>query len=435
VPLTTTIIKYTIHLAAVLLVPSLIATSACSEPDLANTAQGTPTGMTLLAGAKSAQDNFHVTTEFRLKQNTILVDARQGGAASSESFVVDSGAPMTIAPGLARELGLQSLATIALAGPEGGNRVVPVTRIPTLNIAGLDFEDIGAVIDWVEPPNQLACLSTAGLMGASLLQAAIWQIDFLAGKITITNSLAELPGLADAMQIPFKRSDASGSPRIDVGVSGAEDVSLLIDLGFNGSIAIPIALLQESGDRILEQPVEVGQSSATVFGQQSSQTHIAMLRELRVGDLRLQDFPVVTGATVSDFHIGIEFLRHFRVTIDWLNNNLYLEPMEQANALYSEIATYGISPQLRDDQLVVGAIWQTSAADRAGMAPGDQLLAIDGRDVSSADFASLCEVSEQMGLFGETDAPVSVTWMHKGQQKTAVLTRAPLLPAAAMPHP
>ena len=423
-------VKYTVRLAILVVGVLLLANKGYCEAATGNVAVDAISGSALLAGVNPTQDSFNVITEFRLKQNTILLDARPGSAAAVQSFVMDSGAPVTIAPALARELGLQPLSTIALAGPEGGNRVVPVTRVPALTISGLGFQDLGAVVDWVEPPNQLACLSTAGLMGASLLQAAIWQIDFQTQKITITNSLAGLPGLADATQIPFKRSDASGSPRIDVGVSGAEDISLLIDLGFNGSIAIPIALLEESGDRVLEMPVEVGQSSATVFGQQSSQTHIAMLRELRLGDLRLHDFPVVTGATVSDFHVGIDFLRHFRVTVDWLNNDLYLEPVGQANAVYPDIATYGFSPQLRNGQLVAGAIWQTSAADRAGMVPGDQLLEIDGRDVRVADFTSLCAVSEQVGLFGESDAPVSVTWLHNGQQKTAVLARTALLPVA-----
>ncbi len=424
----TSMARYSTRTAVVVVGSLLFANSACSESEVSKSARSAPTEETLLSGAKAPQRDFHVATGFRLNQNTILLEARPEGASSVESFVVDSGAPMTIAPGLARELGLQTLATVDLAGPEGGHLSVPVTRIPGLSIAGLTFQDVGAVVDWVEPPNPLACLSTAGLLGASLLQAAIWQIDFQSGEIAITNSLSQLPGLATAMKIPFKRSDAAGSPRISVGVSDAEDVSLLLDLGFNGSIAMPVALLEKAGDRIADTaPTEEGHSSSTVFGQKSSSARIAKLRELRLGDLRLKDFPVVTGTAVSDFHVGIDFLRHFRVTVDWLHDDLYLELREKTGALYPGFATYGFKPQLRDEQLVVGAIWRGSAADRAGMSLGDQIVKIDGNDTVAADFSTLCAVSDVVGLFARHNAPVSVTWMHDGEQKTSRIAKTLLL--------
>ena len=150
----------------------------------------------------------------------------------------------TIPPQLVQQLGIKPAARVALAGPEGGHLEVPVVSLPGVAIAGLRFCNVGAVVDWVAPPDTLACLSTSGLLGASLLQAAIWQIDFETQQITVTDSLSGLRGLQDAIKLPFKRSDAAGSPRIIVGVSNADNVSLLIDLGFNGSIAIPMALLE-----------------------------------------------------------------------------------------------------------------------------------------------------------------------------------------------
>jgi predicted aspartyl protease len=427
-PFATPMARYLTRTAVVVVGSLLFASSAYTESGASTPARSAPTEETLLSGAKSPEGDFRVATGFRLNQNTILLQAQPEGASSVESFVVDSGAPMTIAPALARELGLQTLATVDLAGPEGGHLSVPVTRIPGLNIAGLKFHDVGAVVDWVEAPNPLACLSTAGLLGASLLQAAIWQIDFETQEIVITNSLSQLPGLANAMKIPFKRSDAAGSPRISVGVSDAEDVSLLLDLGFNGSIAMPLALLEKSGDRIADTaPTEEGHSSSTVFGQKSSSARIAKLSELRIGDLRLKDFPVVTGTAVSDFHVGIDFLRHFRVTVDWLHNDLYLEPREKTSALYPDFATYGFKLQLRDEQLVVGAIWRGSAADKAGMSLGDPIVKLDGHDTRAADFSTLCAMSDVVGLFARHDAPVSVTWIHDGEQKTSQIAKTQLL--------
>ncbi|CAA0124015.1 Uncharacterised protein [Halioglobus japonicus] len=417
-----------VQLAAFLLGAVLPTMALCAEPGTSPVHQAAPTAGTLLLGARTARDNFNVTTGFRLVQNTIQLDALFANTAAQKAFILDSGAPMTIASTLTQTLGLKPLASAALAGPEGGHREVPVVRIPEISIAGLAFQDVGTVVDWVQPPDVLACLSTAGLMGASLLQAAIWQIDFQTKQITISSSLDELSGLKDASKIPFKRSDAAGSPRIAVGVSSSDNVSLLIDLGFNGSIAIPTALLEAAGDKIADTaPTEIGQASSTVFGSAPSTVQIAQVQELRLGGLRLKNFPVVTGTSVSDFHVGIEFLRHFRVTLDWVNNDLYLELREPQSALYDDFATYGFAPQAHDEGLVVGALWREGAAARAGLKLGDQLIKIDHRDTTAPDFESVCTLLDEIGLYGSSDATISVTLKRNGVQKTVEVARTPLL--------
>ena len=75
---------------------SLIAPGGYGAPDMLPPAQATPTAVTLLSGAKSPEGDFHATTGFRLIQNTILLDALPGNTSAEQSFVLDSGAPMTL---------------------------------------------------------------------------------------------------------------------------------------------------------------------------------------------------------------------------------------------------------------------------------------------------------------------------------------------------
>lgn len=421
--------RFAAGLAAFTLGASLPVTGRCSEPDALHVAPTVTTAEALLSGVSPVKSDFYATIDFRLTQNTILLNARLGSRLPEDTFVLDSGAPMTIAPELAHELGLVSLASVSLAGPESNERVVPVTRIPLTTIASLAFRDVGAVVDWVEPPAELACLSMAGLIGASLLQAGIWQIDFQTSRVTISDSLSRLEGLKDAMKLAFKRADAAGSPRISVGVSELDDVSLLVDLGFNGSLAIPTALLERSGDRIAPtDPVEVGQSSSTILADAPSEVHITEIRELRLGDLRLKGFPVVTGTAVSDFHVGIEFLRHFRVTIDWLKNDLYLERRAPQESLYSDFPSYGFAPQFREGGVTVGAIWREGAAAKAGLKLGDRLVEIDGKATATSDFSGFCTLLNAVGLFGEKNDPISVTRLRHGKRETLRIARTPLRP-------
>lgn len=416
---------YARRLATLALIAILSAAGARAEDSSVH--RPAATAEELLSGASTVQTDFTVSTGFRLTQNTIQLDTLLG-EASRNTFIVDSGAPMTIGSPLAQALGLDPLANIELAGPEGGHREVPVVRIPRIEIGGLGFHDVGAVVDWVEPPDTLACLSRAGLMGASLLQTAIWQIDFQSRQITMSSSLASLQGLENAIRIPFKRSDAAGSPRIAVGVSDADNVSLLIDLGFNGSIAIPTALLERAGDKVADSaPTEMGQASSTVFGSVPSTVRITQLRELRLGELRLRNFPVVTGTSVSDFHVGIDFLRHFRVTLDWQNDELYLELREPRGALYDDFPSYGFAPELRQGQLLVGALWRGSSGEKAGLELGDRLVEIDGQDTTAPDFDSVCSLLNDIGLYGSNDATITVTRLRNGVRESFQVARAPLL--------
>ena len=417
------------RLVTLLLGAVLPGMAMSADADTSSGGQRITTASELLSSTSVAEDNFKVTTGFRLVQNTIQLQTLLADRAVQSTFILDSGAPMTIAAPLVDELGLKPMANATLAGPEGGRSEVPVVRIPDISIAGLTFENVGAVVDWVQAPDALACLSTAGLMGASLLQAAIWQIDFQSKQITISSSLEGASGLKGAIRIPFKRSDAAGSPRIAVGVSDADNVSLLIDLGFNGSIAIPTALLEAAGDSVPDTaPTEIGQASSTVFGSKSSTVQITRLRELRLGALRLKDFPVVTGTSVSDFHVGIEFLRHFRVTLDWMNNDLYLELREPSSALYDDFDTYGFAPTAQAGGLVVGALWREGAAARAGLELGDRLVAIDNRDTTAPDFSAICSLLDEIGLYGSNGATIPVTVVRDGVEHTVQVARKPLLP-------
>lgn len=400
-----------------------------ASPDGQDTASPDGRVVELLSGTQAPDAPFRGTARFGLSQNTIQLEARLGDLPRARQLVLDSGAPTTLAPALARELGLPTLGEALLAGPEGGLRSVPVTRIPRLGLAGQTFRQVGAVLDWVAPPHQIACLSRDGLLGASLLQAAIWQLDFQTRRLTVTDRLSDLPGLGGATRIPFRRSDAAGSPRIEVGVNDRDDVSLLVDLGFNGGIEVPASLFSETGNVLpADAPARDGRPGSTLVADAASVLRIGRLRQLRLGRLRLPDLPVTTGRGASDFHVGIDFLRHFRVTLDWHQDVLHLELRAPEAALYDRYRSYGFEPVLDGGELVVGRLWRDSRAARAGMRLGDPVLEIDGRVVRRPDFATYCDLLDALGLFGSGTAPIRVAFRRGDRTETATLARTPLLP-------
>jgi predicted aspartyl protease len=412
-----------LSLARIILAGVLVA--ACRGPGDGAPAAPLPSP---LAEGRAPAGPFERTLGFNLVQNAIVVPARLNGADHDDELIVDSGAPLTLSEAVVHRLGLPTVAHVDIAGPESGGRSVPVMRVDRIDIAGIAFEGIGGVVAWVEPPSPLACLSRSGLLGASLLKTAIWQIDFVAREMTVTDDVARLDHVTNAERIPFTRSDVAGSPRIAARINATRDASLLVDLGFNGSLAIPADLYERTGNATTaDMPRGSGASSATVLGQHAASSRIGRLGELQIGSLFLEDFPVVTGDAVSDFHVGVDFLRHFIVTLDWKNDDLYLERRVPPAALYPHFASYGFVPSMQGDELVVGFLWSQSAAARAGMRLGDRLEAIDGQDVTQPAFETFCEILATIGLFGHRTGPIEVVGRRGDERHRWQVHRSSLL--------
>jgi len=413
------------HVCGIVIVSFLVV--ACRGPVEVTPVAAPPS---LLAEGRAPQHSFDRTLGFRLEQNAIVVPARLNDAAQDDELIVDSGAPLTLSAALVRRLALPTAGHVSIAGPEGGLRSVAVTRVARLDVAGVAFEDVAGVVAWVEPPSPLACFSRSGLLGASVLRTAIWQIDFAARELTVTNELGRLDHIAAGACIPFTRGDTAGSPRIAARINATPDVSLLIDLGFNGSLAIPADLYERTGNATTtDMPRGSGAASATVLGQRATSSRIGYLREVQIGSLFLEDFPVVTGDAVSDFHVGVDFLRHFIVTIDWQHDDLYLERRAPTAALYPRFESYGFVPSMQGDELVVGFLWNDSSAARAGMRLGDRLVRIDGQDMTQSMFEDFCDLLATTGLFGHGTSPIDIIGDRDGELLRWRVARGSLLNA------
>ena len=80
--------------------------------------------------------------------------------------------------------------------------------------------------------------------------------------------------------------------------------------------------------------------------------------------------------------LGVAFLKHFRMSLDYANRKLYLEqqaPFEDPRL----DATYGVVVRPRGGRLVVSAIANDGPATRAGIERGDTIVSIAGLPVGT----------------------------------------------------
>lgn len=83
-----------------------------------------------------------------------------------------------------------------------------------------------------------------------------------------------------------------------------------------------------------------------------------------------------------------------------------------------EFTGIGANVSSREDKLIIIEPWKDYPADKAGLKAGDEIISIDGLNIS--------DYKENAGqlLEGSVDTEVNVTYMRQGQKKTATLKRA-----------
>ena len=90
--------------------------------------------------------------------------------------------------------------------------MIPLRR---LRIGPAEFRDVGAVETAIDHADSLSCLADAGLIGASLMQEAAWQLDYGAQRLTIAPSVEGLDHVDKAIRLDFTpASDVSPLPLV-----------------------------------------------------------------------------------------------------------------------------------------------------------------------------------------------------------------------------
>jgi len=86
--------------------------------------------------------------------------------------------------------------------------------------------------------------------------------------------------------------------------------------------------------------------------------------------------------------------------------------------------------QTSDQRLVLREVPETLAAGRAGLAPGDELILIDGRDVRELDPRGV-----HRALSGDLGEPIKLTLLREGRVIRVTLRRTPPPRGSAAPPP
>ena len=347
-------------------------------------------GLATLEGTSVDESALPVTVPFDFVAGHIVVEATFADGDEPVTLIVDSGAPTILSDDLADQFGDEvagHLETAAIDGTVVKEEIVPVAK---LRLGDATFTEVGSIKGFLEPDNPLSCISSNGLIGASLMKEAVWQIDYGTNQITIAPSVDGLDHIEGAIALGFVSPTASSpSPQLPL-LAGEGTLNFMIDTGSDGSIMISPADLAGIGMEVDPSGPAFGTEAAGSAGSYDARLLYAGV-DLELGNQQLDGFPVATieSLQAGQGNIGNAFMSNYVVTIDWPQGNIYFDPgSDDPRPPVPPAATIGWD----GERITVGGVVEGSDVAEAGLAIGQLVSSIDGQDVSAAPRDDFCEL-------------------------------------------
>lgn len=345
-------------------------------------------------------------------------------ASTSVPLAMHGGRPYVpvVLDGVRRDFLLSSLRPTAVDDSVPVNRGGDVPSIRTLQIGSIRFIGLKVTTERIDPFAQTYLGSSAtGILGAELFARYPVTIDYTDATLTIyrdeASAVAARP--AGAAVIPLALID--GMPSVVCGVDGKNAPPCFIDVYAAEDVALWGAASDVSrrsiGIRDAEPDHEMNGTVERARTMSIGATTISGPLVDRMGASE-ERVPSTKVRAV----IGSGLLSRFSVTIDELGGSLVLTPSSATatNAAPSPFDGSGLWLIWRNGQIVVRSIVPLSPATRAGLRPGDILLAIDGKPPLDLD-------SAVRSFDRPTGTKVALTYQRHNARKGIVLTLRSLI--------
>lgn len=274
------------------------------------------------------EDAARQSVGFGLIGGTPTVRVELAGGDAPLTMLLDTGAPTTISEEFASRLSMPRLGAVPTISVDAREVVREVVSLPSVAVGDAVFTGAGALTGFTALDLASHRAGVDGMVGANLMDGAVWQLDYGSRRLTLARTTAGLDHVAGAWRIPFVRaSAASPSPIIELGI-GRGVARLLVDTGSDGGITVNPQDLEGSGvelapDAPASRTVAMGSAGPFEAGLAWSTA------DVQLGDHTIHDLPIATSDALPPGlgNVGSAFLEQFVPTIDWTEDVLYLDPL------------------------------------------------------------------------------------------------------------
>ncbi len=333
------------------------------------------------------------TVGFRFGSLHPIVQVRIGDR--NFRFLFDTGAPSTISKRVAQQLGVATIGNYNLVDSQGAIARAPFGVLSSLHLGDAEFRNIGVFITDLAPKNtSFSCLGLDGIIGYTMMpRVRSWIIDY--GRQTIRFGGAPI-ALAGAYKVPFSYRRGQG-PILNMNFGrNPKNVPIVLDTGSDGSFSYRSELLSNLArfGRTHGPIISFKSKSQTgLFGKGSAVTtgRVAQVRNFSLGPLRVRSavFSFQHGLSL----LGNDFLRHYKIGIDWDTQTVYMAPRNKAAThlnLAPRYAMHGVAINLVGNRFLVTGKADKISGSLSQLKIGDEVVRMNGIDITNRQRQRFC---------------------------------------------
>lgn len=364
------------------------------------------------------ETDFLTSIPLNIKNGHIVVEATINNA--TYNFILDTGATNVISEKLAEELNVNILGTEKVSDIKGDIQDMNFAEIESITLGETQFSNtIVGISNFTEiyPYN---CFQVDGIIGANLMQLAIWDIDFENKVIRITDQESKL-NLPEKIKESKIYIGYGGVSSVTAFVNNTKIYNYTIDFGFDGGIVIPYSEVEnqiEDG-RIQNFVKGYGDMPIGAFGESDKNNFfIAKIDEYRFGDIIAKNRITYSDETTTH-RIGLDFFKDYRVILNW--NKKRIKMIGNQNTTEETYSSYGFDTFQENNKIIISSLIEGSNASKY-LEIGDQVLRIDDKDFSHITENERCENYEE-GLIDKSIEEINITVLRNKEVFNYILEK------------
>jgi hypothetical protein len=158
------------------------------------------------------------------------------------------------------------------------------------------------------------------------MKDAIWQIDYEKQEITITDQIDRLKIDSTLKPLDFEQN-STGSPVLDILVANKKS-TIILDTGS----PYAISLSTKEFSTLKKDNIPTINYVTTLFGQTIDTVYQTPNTTIMLNDQQtFTNTAIKLRSALSESLLGNEFMKNYRITIDWTYRQLYFECYEKEN--------------------------------------------------------------------------------------------------------
>ncbi|MEM9837561.1 MAG: aspartyl protease family protein [Pseudomonadota bacterium] len=337
---------------------------------------------------------------------------------TSGTFIFDTGSPTMLSKDLATQLGLKIIGQNTGVDANGTPVTTEIAVIDEINLGGIRFQNVPVtVFDFASVPMG-PCIIGDGIIGSELLPRSAWRIDLDREMIDIAPSAAEFGEDESQQEAPLTPAGYPHMPIVGYSVNGFSD-NALFDTGNAGSVVL---FKEITKDRQVRKAIKRGSdqrgrgSEGVSAGGMGAEVDLRRF-ELEGFKIGPNDIGAVTATTrqVPPTLIGTGLLAKSVVVLDYPAGAFRWHPRQSPQKKQPH---QGFGVSFVEGKAQVVQLYDGSAAKKAGLKLGDEVLSLSKRSASANTDEERCDHLRWLISAPEAAQATSVTVLRNGQPKT-----------------